>query len=939
MNRVVFFFLFFLCTGYLCDAQDTTVTRGGVVTSRSKDSVVTGNVYAIITGVSTYPGINPLKYADADAILFRNFLFTPAGGSAKPENVLSLINDSAKAADFNVKAYSWLRSKNLKKGDRLYIYFAGHGDAMEGGLYFFLPYDCAPNKDDHNYLGTGNIDLQHVKTLFVKPQTAKGVEVFLIMDACRTNELPGGIEGQQSFVNNFIAEQKMGEMILLSTGPGQVSIEDNSIGKGHGLFTYYLIDGLAGAADKDPTLGDNDGKVSLAEIGNYVKVYVKKIAKSQFKTDQIPFYCCSDKDLVTVSKVDMPTYTAWENAKKLQQFSSGDNLFAVNNTKAGERAVFSLADIDTVQINIYNQFNNALKNDKLIGEGSAETFYQILESKWAGSKLTEDARYSLATRYVNFCQQKINLFLSGKGIVHILNLEKKPAKQKSDTASNTFGGMDEDELHKLKTLVNTDYIVAKKMMEKAIDLLKREPELTEPYLPKYDFLKTMSAYADKSNKLTAVLEQCNSYIMADPASPAGYLLKGWIYNDMDNDSCKNYFWKAAGIAPKWPYPLNGLGNYYMSENKYDSALYYFNKAIELDSLNSDAYRNRGLVHFILGGYAGKNGMSIINMTDLDTARKDFVMAKKLNPDDSYARVYFADHQLVFLKSYPKGSPSYNAYYENARLNYLTSIDIDSNFAMGYQKLADFYEYLGDTLTGLNYLIECVTKNPKNADGFRNLGNYYLQTLADTAAAMKNFQKAISIDPSNSSNYFSLARLFRKQKNRAKAIGIYTSALDRIGNNKELFNEIGNTYFEAPSNFELATGYYKKALEIDSTLSYTCYNLGKLYNLKDNGKDSSFYFYGKAALYNSYRFRDMIHPVADYYYYDKRYTEAKPFYQLALNFASLTRNRDLQRLIEILIIERNYVEAESTLKQYLQPETNPDLFTKLSDDIKKASGNN
>ena len=685
-----------------------------------------------------------------------------------------------------------------------------------------------------------------------------------------------------------------------------------------------------------PTLGDNDGKVSLSEIGNYVKIFVKKIAKSQFKTDQIPFYCCSDKDLVAISNVDMPTYTAWENAKKIQQLGSDENLFAVNNTRAGERAVFSLADIDTVQIDIYNRFNNALKNDMLMGSGSAETFYQILESKWAGSKITEDARYSLATRFINFCQQKINLFLSGKGIVHILDLEKKPVKAKADAVSNSFAGMDEDELHKLKTLVNTDYIVAKKMMEKAIDLLKHEPELTKPYLPKYDFLKTMAAYADKSNKLTSILDQCNNYILTDPASPAGYLLKGWVYNDMDNDSCKNYFWKAAGIAPKWPYPLNGLGNYYMSENKYDSALYFFNKAIELDSLNSDAYRNRGLVHFILGGYAGKNGMSIINMTDLDMARKDFVMARKLNPNDSYARAYFADHQLVFLKSYPKGGESYKAYYENARINYLSAINIDSNFALGYQKLADFYEYLGDTLTGLNSLIECVTRNPKNADGFRNLGNYYLQTLADTTAAIENFQKAINIDPSNSSNYFSLARLFRKQKNRNKAIQVYTSALDRIGNNKELYNEMGNTYFEPPSRFEMAISYYKKALEIDSTLSYTCFNLGKLYNLEESGKDSSFYFYGKAALYNPYRFRDMIHPVADYYYYDKRYTEAKQFYQLAFNFASFTKNRDLERLIEILIIERNFTEAESTLNKYLKPEADQELYTKLSEAIGNAS---
>ncbi len=49
--------------------------------------------------------------------------------------------------------------------------------------------------------------------------------------------------------------------MMLSTGPGQVSIGDSRIGNGHGLFTYTLIDGLSGAADEE---GDRDGVVSLA---------------------------------------------------------------------------------------------------------------------------------------------------------------------------------------------------------------------------------------------------------------------------------------------------------------------------------------------------------------------------------------------------------------------------------------------------------------------------------------------------------------------------------------------------------------------------------------------------------------------------------------------------------------------------------------------------
>jgi hypothetical protein len=40
------------------------------------------------------------------------------------------------------------------------------------------------------------------------------------MDACRSNELPGGQEGQ-NFLNSAITEKQAGEVIMLATGAGQ----------------------------------------------------------------------------------------------------------------------------------------------------------------------------------------------------------------------------------------------------------------------------------------------------------------------------------------------------------------------------------------------------------------------------------------------------------------------------------------------------------------------------------------------------------------------------------------------------------------------------------------------------------------------------------------------------------------------------------------------
>jgi len=121
------------------------------------------------------------------------------------------------------------------------------------------------------------------------------------MDACRSNELPGGSEGQ-GFLNSAISEKRVGEIIMLATGAGQESLEDASIGSGHGLFTYYLVDGLSGLADAE---GIKDNKITVEEIKKYVDKNVPEIAEQRFRRKQDPFFCCDDKSSKVVSIVEV----------------------------------------------------------------------------------------------------------------------------------------------------------------------------------------------------------------------------------------------------------------------------------------------------------------------------------------------------------------------------------------------------------------------------------------------------------------------------------------------------------------------------------------------------------------------------------------------------------------------------------------------------------
>lgn len=247
--------------------------------------------YAIIVGVSDYQrdSIYPdLRYADEDARAFYRFLRSPEGGSVPDERIDTLINKGATAARF-YEALGNMR-ETMGPEDQLFVYFAGHGDAMSPELVFLLPHDAPAGKGkkekNHYILGQyALINVHTVKSILREMIVSRSIRrAILITDACRTNELPGGSEGRQ-FAYNAIFDRDMGQMQFMSCSPNQASLESDVWGSGRGLFSYHFINGLYGLAD-----GNRDGKITLDEAFEYVSDSVKVYSGNRQK----PRYCCED---------------------------------------------------------------------------------------------------------------------------------------------------------------------------------------------------------------------------------------------------------------------------------------------------------------------------------------------------------------------------------------------------------------------------------------------------------------------------------------------------------------------------------------------------------------------------------------------------------------------------------------------------------------------
>ena len=463
-----------------------------------------GQDFAMIIGISKYKFIRPLNYADKDADLFADFLRSPAGGLLKDPNIFELTNEAATSANFWSKGFQWLKAKSLKKGDRLYIYLAGHGDAIDEDQFFFLGYDVNPGSDKDNYLISGAIQLYNLKKKIAN-ETAKGVEVYFIMDACRTNELPGGSAGQ-NFLNTAVSQKKAGEVMMLAAAAGQESLEDASIGNGHGLFTWYLVDGLTGLAD-----ADNNGKVNFTEIRDYVDKNVPLLAQSRFKRKQVPYFCCDEFGNKILSNVDAEWLRNWNKQK------GPGNSFTGELTKK-----IIIPSVDTSLMETYNNFYKAIKGKSLEGSNSAENYYQQLNKKYPNNPYTQDAQSTLAAEFINDAQQKLNDYI---GCISLSGMDKK------------------------------SWLAAGKRLERAMPLIADyEPDYARSLKNRSYLLQALGTDDDK-----AAFSLAHAAQASEPAAAYINNCLAMLHMKAGNrDSALYYADKAVKRAPNWPCALSTL---------------------------------------------------------------------------------------------------------------------------------------------------------------------------------------------------------------------------------------------------------------------------------------------------------------------------------------------------------------------------------------------
>ena len=218
--------------------------------------------YALVIGVGKYPYLKKeqqLPFAEPDAESMFNILISREGGNFRFENVHRLIGADASLANIRKELEVWLPSV-AEDGDRVLVYFAGHGFVADG-KGFLAPADVRPSD-----LKKTGYPMDQLGSVFAG--RIKGKWKVLLTDSCHSGAITPSEIGA---INKSMIDLDKSLFVMTASRDREVANESADFGGGHGVFTYFVERGMGGAADEN-----GDGIVTADELAEYVRTNVRK---------------------------------------------------------------------------------------------------------------------------------------------------------------------------------------------------------------------------------------------------------------------------------------------------------------------------------------------------------------------------------------------------------------------------------------------------------------------------------------------------------------------------------------------------------------------------------------------------------------------------------------------------------------------------------------
>ncbi len=503
-----------------------------------------GQTYALLVGISKYakPELS-LQFANADASVFSKLLESPLGGSVPSDNVLLLTDEKATTAAVRNGFQDFLK-RRAGKNDTVVILIAGHGTVEVPGSKdaFILTYDSDPQDLKSTALG-----MDELQSLFEEQLTKVG-RVLLFVDVCKAGTI-GTIHNTTIASNVQQLGDVQGDLFgLLASRPREVSLEGPEFGGGHGVFSYYVIKGLEGAADEN-----KDGVVDADELIKYV-------------SDQVPM--------------------ATMNKQHPREFGTYDNMMRLSDTrKTGINVALGHGDAHW-QVILDSRHGGPLY---LAGAPQGQIPAPSRELQEAGGRFTAAIN---AGRVLP--SEPNNAFTALRDLQKVATPEqyRERENQLRVALENRGQGVLLRYLAGDETPQTRDEFQSGAQYMDAAHTLTKESLFLEG---RQDFFEGRALLFDKKfPEAAGLLEQS---VRIDPGGAYGFNALGIAYLEQAQyDKAIPAFRDAARRAQHWSYPLHNEALAYVETGDYQSAIRAYQAAIRLTPQYSYLPYNLGLVY-------------------------------------------------------------------------------------------------------------------------------------------------------------------------------------------------------------------------------------------------------------------------------------------------------------------------------------------------------
>ena len=226
-------------------------------------SAAYGNSWAVLIGIDGYAKWPKLQYAVRDEQALRQTLIEKFGFAA--DHVFSLENAEATRNNILATFHDRLAHGGVGKDDRIFVFFAGHGATrrLSSGrdLGYIVPADSDPNQ-----FATDAIPMTEIQNI-AESLTAK--HMLFVMDACYS-----GLGLTRGGASAYLREnaRRIARQMLTAGGTDQLVADGGP--NGHSIFSWTLLQGLAGKADLN-----GDGLITATELAAYVAPAVSAVSQ------------------------------------------------------------------------------------------------------------------------------------------------------------------------------------------------------------------------------------------------------------------------------------------------------------------------------------------------------------------------------------------------------------------------------------------------------------------------------------------------------------------------------------------------------------------------------------------------------------------------------------------------------------------------------------